>query len=156
MDPALFERAARAFNSIEISKGQVVNIATCDKDGRPDVAPIGSMRVIDHQTVHVLQGFLPRTMKNLEANPLAAFSVTLRSSVISDVLNGLRGTTAPMGYRLYGQLESVDDDRSIVAAEAREIVKRAPWFFRKAFTAFCDKNLRRRLKFRIVEVRVTG
>ncbi|MGC4065027.1 MAG: pyridoxamine 5'-phosphate oxidase family protein [Polyangiaceae bacterium] len=119
VDPMLFERAARAFNSIEVSKGQVVSIATCDQEGHPDVAPIGSMRVVDHETVHVLQGFLPRTMKNLEVNPEAAFSVTVRSSVIADVLNGVRGTSAPMGYRLYGHLESVDEDRAVVAAETR-------------------------------------
>jgi hypothetical protein len=156
VDPTLFERAASAFNSIEVSKGQVVSIATCDSEGHPDVAPIGSMRVVGHEVVHVLQGFLPRTMKNLEVNPRAAFSVTLRSSVLSDVLNGIRGTNAPMGYRMYGELESIEEDRAVIAAETREIVKRAPWFLRKAFAGFCEKNLRRLLKFRIVDVRVTG
>lgn len=156
IDPKLFEQAARAFNCIEVTKGQVVSIATCDHEGRPNVAPIGSMRVIDPNTVHVLQGFLPRTLKNLEHNPLAAFSVTLRKSVIAELAGAIRKRDdEPLGYRLYGQLLGIDDNRDNVRAETREIVKQVPWFVRKPFASFCERNLRRLLTFGILDIRTT-
>lgn len=152
----LFERAARAFNTANIIKGQVVSIATCDTQGCPNVAPIGSMRVVDAHTVHVLQGFLPRTFKNLENNPTAAFCVTLRSSIFSEIWGMLRkGPDAPMGYRIYGRLVAVNDERIIVRRETQEIVRRMPWFMRRAFTGFCEKNLRRLLSFEILDIRAT-
>lgn len=152
----LFERAARAFNTANILKGQVVSIATSDNEGYPNVAPIGSMRVVDAHTVHVLQGFLPRTLKNLECNPVAAFSINLRTSILRDFWGMLRkGPDAPIGYRIYGRLIEVNDDRAIVRRETREMVKRMPWFLRRAFAAFCEKNLRRLLSFEILEIRAT-
>lgn len=153
----LFEQAAHAFNTANIIKGQVVSIATCDKEGFPNVAPIGSMRVVDARTVHVLQGFLPRTLKNLESNPAAAFSITLRTSIVREIWGMLRkGPDAPIGYRIYGRLVEVNDDMTAVRKETQEMIRRMPWFMRKAFAGFCEKNLRRLLSFEIVEVRATG
>jgi hypothetical protein len=153
----LFERAARAFNTANIMKGQVVSIATCDPQGCPNVAPIGSMRVVDANTVHVLQGFLPRTLKNLESNPAAAFSITLRTSMLREIWGMLRkGPDAPIGYRLYGRLVEMSDDRALVHRETQEIVRRMPWFMRRTFAGFCEKNLRRLLSFEIVDIRATG
>jgi hypothetical protein len=152
----LFEQAAHAFNSADVVKGQVVSIATCDQQGYPNVAPIGSMRVVDAHTVHVLQGFLPRTFKNLECNPVAAFSINLRTSIFKDLWGMLRkGPDAPIGYRIYARLVEVSDDKAVVRRETQEIVKRFPWFLRWAFASFCEKNLRRLLSFEILEIRVT-
>jgi len=156
IDPQLFERAAHAFNSVAVAKGQVVSIATCDVEGRPNVAPIGSMRVVDSSTVHVLEGFLSRTLHNLKQNPLAAFSVTLRFSVFSSISDVVRPNQKEvLGYRLYGKLAQIDESRALIDTETREIVKRAPWLFRKAFAGFCEKNLRRLLTFEVLDIRTT-
>jgi hypothetical protein len=114
------------------------------------------MRVVDRDTVHVLQGFLPRTLENLEGNPQAAFSVTLRMSMLGELFGMLRkGPEAPLGYRIYGHLVAIDADKDVVRKETREIVRRTPWFLRKAFAGFCEKNLRRLLKFQISDIRIT-
>ncbi len=153
IDPQLFERAAHAFNSVAVAKGQVVSIATCDVEGRPNVAPIGSMRVVDSSTVHVLEGFLSRT---LNQNPHAAFSVTVRFSVFSSISDVVRPNQKEvLGYRLYGKLAQIDESRALIDTETREIVKRAPWLFRKAFAGFCEKNLRPLLTFDVLVLRTS-
>jgi hypothetical protein len=153
---ALFEQARNAFNSIQISKGQVVTIATCDADGVPDLAPIGSMRVVDEHTVHVLQGFLPRTLRNLKINPKAAFSVTLPPTTLGSFKTILgKDANAPLGYRMYCELTSIEEEQALVQSEARELTRRAPLLLRGAFLRFCERNLKRLLRFRIVEVRPT-
>jgi predicted pyridoxine 5'-phosphate oxidase superfamily flavin-nucleotide-binding protein len=155
IDPQLFHQAQTAFNSIKVMKGQVATIATCDTLGHPNVAPIGSMRVVDFNTVHVLQGLLPRTMKNLQSNPRAAFSVILPMTLGSALSMFRSGNDAAIGYRVYGELTSIEDDQAAVKLEAHDIVKRVPYLLRGAFTRFCDKNLKRILKFRILEIRAT-
>jgi hypothetical protein len=154
-DPRLFQQAQRAFNSIRIARGQIANIATCDSAGNPDVAPIGSMRIVDAHTIHVLQGMLPRTMKNLEDNPRAAFSVTTPVT-FGKIASMLRpGSDVPLGYRVYGELVGIDDDRAAVQNEAQEILSRVPRLLRGAFSRFFDKNLKRLLRFAILEIRTT-
>src|SRR5512145_1300058 len=154
-DPQLFQQAQAAFNSIKVLKGQVATIATCDSQGLPNVAPIGSMRIVDSNTVHVLQGLLPRTMKNLGSNPRAAFSVTLPTTWATALSMLRSGDDAPMGYRVYCELESIEDDVAAVKLEAQKILGRVPRWLRGSFARFCDKNLRRLLKFRITEIRPT-
>jgi hypothetical protein len=155
IDPQLFEQAKTAFNSIRLLKGQTVAIATCDDSSHPNVAPIGSMRVIDDQTVYVLHGLLPRTVKNLEVNPRAAFSVTLPMNMKTLISMIRSGDNAPSGYRLYCEFEGFEDDKSAVSAAVQAIQSRLPFFLRGLFRKFCDKNLRRLMRFRILELRAT-
>jgi hypothetical protein len=151
----LFQQAQAAFNSIKIMKGQITSIGTCDSEGHPNVAPIGSMRIVDANTVHVLQGFLPRTIKNLESNPRAAFSVTLPTTLGSLISMFRSGDDAPVGYRVYCELTSIEDDNATVKMEAQELLRRVPWLVRRPFKRFCDKNLKRLLKFKILAIRAT-
>lgn len=154
-DPELFRQAQAAFNTLKITKGQITTIATCDEQGNPDVAPIGSMRVVDEKTVHVLQGFLPRTMKNLERNPRAAFSVTLPATLGTLISMFGKGADAPSGYRMYCEFCGMEESRESIMAEAREISSRVPWVMRKGFRRFIDQNIKRLLTFSIREIRVT-
>lgn len=151
----MFEQAKAAFNSIKILKGQIATMATCDPLGRPNVAPIGSMRVVDSNTVHVLQGLLPRSMKNLETNPRAAFSVILPMTLGSVITMLRSGKDAPSGYRVYCELERIDEDASVVKTAAQGLQNRVPFFLRRPFAQFCSKTLKRLLVFKILEIRPT-
>jgi hypothetical protein len=150
-----FEQAKAAFNSIKIFKGQIATMATCDSLGHPNVAPIGSMHVVDSNTVHVLQGLLPRSMKNLKTNPRAAFSVNLPMTLGSVFAMLRSGDDAPSGYRIYCELERIEDDASVVKTAAQALANRVPFFFRRPFARFCDKTLKRLLIFKILEIRPT-
>ncbi len=149
----IIEGAKAAFNHIKITKGQYTNIATCDIEGNPNVAPIGSMRIVDDRTVHVLQGFLPKTMKNLRSNPKATFSVCLRPKVL-DMLSLFNDKKEDrLGYQVYCELEGTDASKEAVAREYRLIADRAPRVLRRFFLKFCEKNLKQLLRFRITGVR---
>jgi hypothetical protein len=150
------EHAKQVFNTISILRGQYVNIATADKSGSPNVAPIGSMRIAEDGTIHVLQGFLPRTMKNLREQPKAVFSVCFRKSLLDMILFLKEKDDAALGYQVYSTLRAVSDSHSDVLKEAEAISSRVPFFMRKPFRKFCDKNLKRLLTFSIDEIREIG
>jgi predicted pyridoxine 5'-phosphate oxidase superfamily flavin-nucleotide-binding protein len=147
------QAAKNAFNTIKVLKGQAVSIATCDDRGVPNVAPIGSMRIVDDQTVHVLQGFLHKTISNLKKNPKATFSVCLRPSILDSVSMFKEEGDEVLGYQVYCDYVSADGDKTAIIDEFHAIKKRVPFFFRGMFLKFCEKNLSRLLKFRIVSVR---
>lgn len=86
-DRHTYEHAQKAFNTINLLKGQYASIATCDGHGNPNVAPAGSIRIVDEDTVHMLHGFLPKTPANLNVNPRTAFSVCTRSNLFRDILS---------------------------------------------------------------------
>lgn len=65
------------------------------------------------------------------------------------------GDDAPMGYRVYCELVGIEGDQATVKTETQEILKRVPRLLRGPFARFCDKNLKRLLKFRILEIRAT-
>jgi hypothetical protein len=155
IDPKLFDQVQRAFNSIRVMRGQVAHIATCDSMGSPNLAPIGSMRIVDPRTVHVLQGMLPRTSRNLDANPRAAFSVTTPLTFGRFAAMLRSRPDVPLGYRVYCELVDIDDSPAAVREEAGEILRRMPRLLRGAFSRFCAKNLKRLLKFKILEIRAT-
>lgn len=152
INPANLKAATNAFNTIKVSRGQFTSIATSDAEGNPNVAPIGSMRVVDRETVHMLQGYLFRTLRNLRQNPKATFSVCLRPKL----LEMLRDGDKPLGYQLGCELVGIDETDAAVRAETFHILRRVPFLLRRPFAKFCDKNLRRVLKFKILEVRAIG
>jgi hypothetical protein len=149
-----FPKVQQAFNRIRPLSGQLVGMATCDPNGIPNIAPVGSMRVVDEETVHVLQGGLPRTMANLQTNPNVAFSVWLKPT-LPGIMKSLNGKDEVcMGYRVYGTLTGSETDRSIVLQECQHILKRVPWFARKPMAKFFSENLKTLLRFSIREIRV--
>lgn len=151
----ILKGAKAAFNHIKVTKGQYTSIATCDTEGNPNVAPIGSMRIVDDHTVHVLQGFLPKTMENLRSNPKATFSVCLPPRML-DFISLFNENKDCLGYQVYCELEDIDASKDAVEREYRHIVDRVPRLLRRFFLKFCEKNLKQLLKFRIKEVREIG
>jgi hypothetical protein len=142
----------RAFDDLKIIKGQTISFATCDAEGNPNVAPIGSMRIVDHKTVHVLQGFLAQSMANLKANPRAAFSVCLRPRLLDIFKSNGKGKEV-LGYRVYCNFTGSDDSPEAIRQEYQLIARRVPFFLRRPFLKFCNKNLKRLLKFEITDIR---
>ena len=156
-DSKLIDAAQKAANSIRVMKGEYASIATCDAAGNPNVAPIGSMRIVDAQTVHVLQGFLPRTYSNLKENPRAVFAVRIRESMVKELVSFNKPPEKEvLGYRVYGRLERISDSTGDVQKEVDALIPRVPWLFRKPFRKFCDTNLKRLWVFSLDEVRPIG
>lgn len=44
-------------------------MATCSKDGTPNVAPMGAMKIVDDETILISDQFMNKTLKNLKENP---------------------------------------------------------------------------------------
>jgi len=150
-----FERLQAMFNGIRPLRGELVGFATHDPDGYPNIAPVGSMRVVDECTIHVLQGMLPRTLENLRKDPRAAFSVWKRPT-LRGVLESVAGKDECAGYRIYGKLIEEVDDPDMIQREIPYILPRIPWVARRAMKQFFRKHLRKLLRFSIEEIREIG
>ncbi len=59
-----------------IEKQHLCHIATCSKEGTPNVAPRGSIRVVDDNTLVVASSVAGKTIANLKENPKVAIAVT--------------------------------------------------------------------------------
>ena len=151
-----FDRVRQAFNNLKILKGQYTNIATSDSDGNPNVAPIGSMRIVDENTVHVLQGFLPKTLANLRKNPKATFSTCIIPSLLDRLTPFQEKEKDILGYQVYCTFKGESDNRADVLREVDALSSRVPFFAKGAFKKFCDKNLKRLLMFEVNNVRAIG
>ena len=152
-----FNKVKRAFNNIRVMKGEYVALGTCDSLGNPNVAPIGSMRIVDDVTVHVLQGFLPRTFQNLKENPKAVFSVRTPDSIIKELFSFNKSPEdEAMGFRVHASFKGTNDSPLIIAREIDAIAHRVPRLMRRPFRRFCDAQLRRLLIFSMDEIRIIG
>ncbi len=69
-------------------------IATANKEGKPNVSPKGSFRVLDDEHVIFANIASPRTMANLKVNPQLTAIMLDRSS--------------RKGYRIWGRTEVLD------------------------------------------------
>jgi len=50
-------------------------LATCSKEGVPNVAYVGALKVLDDGTLLVANNFMKKTIANIEQNPVAAVVV---------------------------------------------------------------------------------
>ena len=151
-----FEKLKTMFNGIRPLRGELVGFATHDPDGYPNIAPVGSMRVVDEHTIHVLQGMLPRTMANLRKNPGAVFCVWKRPT-LGGILKSVAGKEdGCAGYRVYAQFIEEVDDPDAIEREFCHILPRIPWVARRPMKQFFRKNLRKLLRFSIEEIREIG
>jgi predicted pyridoxine 5'-phosphate oxidase superfamily flavin-nucleotide-binding protein len=87
--------------SISISKelkefiaGKTAWVATADKNGTPNLAPKGSLQVVDDQTLVFADIFSLKTRSALEQNPKAAVAVI--------------DAKKPEGYQFKGDVELLD------------------------------------------------
>lgn len=56
-------------------KQRVVPIATSDKEGKPNVVPVGFAKVIDDETILIADVYLRKTRRNLEENPKMSITI---------------------------------------------------------------------------------
>ncbi|MDR2442730.1 MAG: pyridoxamine 5'-phosphate oxidase family protein [Deltaproteobacteria bacterium] len=72
-------------------RGKVAWVATCDKNGVPNVAPKGTLSCIDDQTLVFADIFSLKTRTALEENPIVAVAVI--------------DPSGPKGYQIKGKSE---------------------------------------------------
>lgn len=148
-------KARDLMKKMKLMKGQIAHIATCDSEGKPNLAPIGSMRITDDGKVHVIQGFLPKTFHNLKQNPKATFSL-FRMPGLTGFFNFFRtNDDEVLGYRVYCDFIEALDDSDSVQNESAKVLKKFPRILRRPFSSFAKENFKRVLVFKINEVRAT-
>ncbi len=96
------------------------SLATCDREGQVDVAPVGSAYVPSRGTIACLRGPLARTRSNLAENPDAVFFVSnvSRTRMLKLFLTGSFG--APYGYRIHARFR---EERPLDEAEKTRLFK---------------------------------
>jgi predicted pyridoxine 5'-phosphate oxidase superfamily flavin-nucleotide-binding protein len=63
-----------------VEKQQLLPIATADRVGKPNVVLVGVWKVIDDETILIVDNYLYKTKKNIQENPRMAFIVHDRES----------------------------------------------------------------------------
>ncbi|MBU2511374.1 pyridoxamine 5'-phosphate oxidase family protein [bacterium] len=146
------EKAKILLNKLRIIKGQVAHIATCDQNGQPNLAPVGSMRITNDGKVHVIYGYLKKTYSNLKTNPKATFSFFQIPSFIGFFREKEEEI---LGYRIYCDFVEAINNEAGLEGETSQILKKFPWFLRKPFSKFAKKNFKKVLVFEIKNIRAT-
>jgi len=58
-----------------IAEVKILPLATASKDGIPNVVPMGSIWIIDEETIWIADNFMKKTLENVLENPHAALYV---------------------------------------------------------------------------------
>jgi predicted pyridoxine 5'-phosphate oxidase superfamily flavin-nucleotide-binding protein len=77
----------------DVLAGSIIYLATASKTGIPNVVPIGGKKVIDDQTLLIVDVLLNRTKKNIIENPTVAI-------IVEDLKR-----EKPCSYQLKGKAE---------------------------------------------------
>jgi predicted pyridoxine 5'-phosphate oxidase superfamily flavin-nucleotide-binding protein len=91
---------------------RIGTLSTADRDGKVDVAPMGSPRMVDEKTV-VMALAENRTLANLRENPHAVYMIMLPGEGIFDW----------KGVRVYMRMRSCETSGEAIDAMRREISK---------------------------------
>jgi hypothetical protein len=90
-------------------EGQLAFVGTADRDGKPNVAPKGSMRLEDEETLVFSEGIGKKTLQNLRENP----NVTVAYVDLEKI----------DGYQFKGKAEILEEgplfDKSVKISEKR-------------------------------------
>lgn len=145
------ERQMDDVRKLVLSWGSAVSLGTSDREGRVDVAPVGSTFFPSPGTIAVLRGRLARTHANLRERPEAVFLVSDISLLrwLRFFLTGKFG--ASFGYRVHVRLK---EERELSERERDGILERR--FGRLARSKGGRRvasRLRQVLLFEILEVR---
>ena len=92
----------------EFISGKMAWVATADKNGKPNLAPKGTLQLIDEKTLAFADIFSFKTREALEQNTQIAISVV--------------DSTKPVGYQFKGKAELLKDGPLV--AQVREKVKK--------------------------------
>jgi predicted pyridoxine 5'-phosphate oxidase superfamily flavin-nucleotide-binding protein len=91
---------------------RIGTLSTADRDGKVEVAPMGSPRMVDEKTV-VMALAENRTLANLRENPHAVYMIMLPGEGIFDW----------KGVRVYMRMRSCETSGEAIDAMRREISK---------------------------------
>ena len=91
---------------------RIATLSTAGRDGKVDVAPMGSPRMVDEKTV-VMALAENRTLANLRENPHAVYMIMLPGEGIFDW----------KGVRVYMRMRSCETSGEAIDAMRREISK---------------------------------
>jgi predicted pyridoxine 5'-phosphate oxidase superfamily flavin-nucleotide-binding protein len=78
-----------------ISDQKICFVATCDRDGRVNVSPKGSILVVDDETLAFADCYSKKTRDNLQVNPNIAVAVV--------------DSTAMKGFQFKGKAELIEE-----------------------------------------------
>jgi predicted pyridoxine 5'-phosphate oxidase superfamily flavin-nucleotide-binding protein len=92
-------------NLLDFIPGKVAWVATADQNGTPNVAPKGSIQVIDDQTLAFADLFSLKTRSALQQNPKVAVAVIEAGQ--------------PVGYQFKGRAELLDSGPLYEQVKAR-------------------------------------
>ena len=53
---------------------KTIYLATCSRDGIPNVAPMGAFKLLDDETLLISDQYMNKTLKNVMSNPHAAIT----------------------------------------------------------------------------------
>lgn len=113
------EAVGKKVEELLCARTSAVSLATCGRDGKIDVAPIGSAFWAGERTIGLLRGPLCRTYENLRENPEAVFMVA-NQSILRRLRFFFTGNMGTVGYRLHVRLREVRD----LPAEEKERILR--------------------------------
>ena len=101
-----------------LQKQKPIPIATASKDGTPNVVFIGSLKIVDDETLLITDNFFYKTAKNLEENPkisvLCYDSETKRSFQIKGSVKVHKGDK--VHEELRAQVHAVNPKNPVKAA----------------------------------------
>lgn len=96
-----------------LGQGRLAYVATCSKEGIPNVAPKGSLGALDDEHLVFADLYSRKTRKNLEENPRVAVSVV--------------NPPAYQGYQFKGTVEILDSGPALErAVEMVESIRMDP------------------------------
>ncbi len=127
------------------------SLATSDRGGRIDIAPVGSVFLPSPGTIGCLRGPMAASYRNLRENPEAVFllSNVSRTRLLKLLVTGNFG--APFGYRVHVRLR---EDRPLEEEEKTRILRRRfGAFAQRKGSRRIARTLNRILLFDIREVR---
>jgi hypothetical protein len=109
----MVEISKQVIETVNMS-GRVGTLGTADKQGQPNVAYFGSIRLMENGTVIMGLG-ANRSLKNLEENPFAVFFCITESPV----------TFKTPGYRIYLKVQEIQKEGPILDSIREAIAKHA-------------------------------
>lgn len=145
------EQAIANVNALLRSWSSYTSLATCDRGGHVDIAPVGSTFFPSPDTIACFRGPLAKTRSNLGENPEAVFLVSnvSRTRLLKLFLTGTFG--APYGYRIHARFR---DEQPLDEAEKLRLFRsRLGWLVHGRGARRIAGLLHQVLLFDVLEVR---
>jgi len=111
----------------EKAKSPRIHFATSNKDGKPNVVPVGCVEVISDNEILIVDTLFNKTRKNLEENPQVAFTVEVLEEFKAYQLKGKAKifTEGEIFKRAFEMHKRVEERRKL--RHAREGIEDPEW-----------------------------